>query len=307
MKTPAGYNDSNLINLINNAQWRTRFAEDLAVLVAPYDGAELDLEWVYNWTAYGLLAQEIRDKLPEDKSFMVSAHNVTYKFPTDKMQYVDGFTFQQYGPQKQHSYYSHFEQMTKAFEDYGYPKDKIVCSYATTTSRGYKDGSMATAIRGVRDGFMDAPDYTPDGEVDVVDFSGNTYYYDGPLQTYKRARYVNENDLRGIFYWDMGNDVPVEHKYNLAKWCSYGLNSNVEPHVTAVEVNHVPAGIAVVAADAAAGISRRGDVLVADGQIRVYGIDGRMVASGTETLDISSLAEGVYVAQCGSATLKFEK
>lgn len=306
VKTPAGYNDSNLINLINNPQWRTKFAEDLAVLVGPYDGAELDLEWVYNWTGYGLLAKEIRDRLPEGKSFMISTHNVSYKFPLDKMQYVDGFTFQQYGPQKQHSYYSHFEQMTKAFEDYGYPKDKIVCSYATTTSRGYKDGNMVTAIRGVRDGFMDADDYTPDGEVDVVDFSGNTYYYDGPLQTYKRARYVNENDLRGIFYWDMGNDVPVEHKYNLAKWCSYGLNSNVEPHVTSVEVSH-STGIADVAADPVAVICRRGDILSSSGRIVVYGIDGRIVAHGSGSVDIGSLAPGVYVALSGNTTLKFEK
>lgn len=308
VKTPAGYNDSNLINLINNPQWRNKFAEDLAVLVGPYDGAELDLEWVYNWTAYGLLAKEIRDKLPQDKSFMISTHNVTYKFPTDKMQYVDGFTFQQYGPQKQHSYYSHFENMTKEFMNYGYPADKIVCSYATTTSRGYKDGNMATPIRGVRDGFMDAADYTPDGEVDVVEFSGNTYYYDGPLQTFKRARFVVENDLRGIFYWDMGNDVPVEHKYNLAKWCSYALNSNVEPHVTEVEVLH-NSGIHSVTKDyAEISFRRQGNLLMAPGMIEVYSTDGQMVARGEGSVDLTMLSSGIYLARNSAGSfLKFVK
>ncbi|MDE6270733.1 MAG: hypothetical protein K2M12_07790 [Muribaculaceae bacterium] len=307
VKTPSGYNDSNLINLINNQQWRTRFAEDLAKLVGPYDGAELDLEWVYNWTGYGLLAKEIREKLPADKSFMVSTHNVSYKFPLDKMEYVDGFTFQQYGPQKQHFYYSHFESMTNEFMNYGYPTDKIVCSYATTTSRGYKDGNMATAIRGVRDGFMDSEDFVSDEEVDVVDFSGNTYYYTGPLQTYKRARFVVENDIRGIFYWDMGNDVPVEHKYNLAKWCSYALNSNVEPHVTSVNVSH-SSGLEDVTADrASASITRRGNVLTGEGMIDVFGVDGRKVCCGAGSVNVGSLAPGVYVARSAGATFKFEK
>lgn len=307
VKTPSGYNDSNLINLINNPQWRKNFSDDLAKLVLPYDGAELDLEWVYNWTGYGLLAKEIRDKLPAGKSFMVSTHNVSYQFPLAKMQYVDGFTFQQYGPQKQHFYYSHFENMTKAFIDYGYPTDKIVCSYATTTSRGYKDGTIVTPIRGVRDGFMDADTFENNPEVDEVEFSGNTYYYTGPLQTYMRARFVVDNDIKGIFYWDMGNDVPVEHKYNLAKWCTYALNSNVEPHVTAVELNHTTGINAVTVGKAAASIDRRGNVLLSEGSIAVYSIDGRLVARGNGRLDISALIPGVYVAHSAGASLKFEK
>lgn len=166
---------------------------------------------------------------------------------------------------------------------------------------------MVTAIRGVRDGFMDADDYAPDGEIDVVEFSGNTYYYDGPLQTYKRARFVNENDLRGIFYWDMGNDVPVEHRYNLAKWCSYALNSNVEPHVTKVDVNH-GAGINNVATDSKeASITRRGDTLLAQGSIEVYRTDGVLVARGNGSVNVAPLAPGVYVARSAGATMKFVK
>lgn len=307
VKTPAGYSDANLSGLINNAKWRKTFAECLAALSGPYDGVELDLEWVYDWTSYGLLAQEIRSKLPADKSFMVSTHNVTYRFPLDKMQYVDGFTFQQYGPQNQHFGFSHFKNMTTSFLNYGYPADKIVCSYSTTTSRGYNGSTMVTPIRGVRDGFLDGDDYQPNVETDKADFSGNTYYFCGPLQTYNRARFVVDNDIRGIFYWDMGNDVPVAHKYNMAKWCSYALNSNVEPHITKVDINHSSAISDISVDHSPAQIVRQGSTLIGEGAIAVYGIDGVQVASGYGEVSVAHLTPGVYVARSAGASLKFIK
>ena len=48
--------------------------------------------------------------------------------------------------------------------------------------------------------------------------------------------------MQGIFYWDMGNDVKPAHQYSLARWCNYGLSSNVDSLVTEVRVNH-PTGI----------------------------------------------------------------
>lgn len=239
-------------NTVANAAKRKIFAADLARLSEGYDGVELDLEWIYGiQTSLGLLSDEIRAVLPEGKSLMISCHNVAYQFPKDKMKNCEGFTFQQYGPQNTHSQYSHFVNMTQAFINYGFPKDKILCSYATTTSRGYQGGSPKTEIKGVKDGFMDG-DFVPDGEVDFGDQGGYRYYFDGPLQTYKRARYVTDNRLGGIFYWDMGNDARPEHPYNLAKWCSYGLNANVDTLVTHVEVRHISTGIESIAADGAA-------------------------------------------------------
>lgn len=200
------------------------------------------LSWIWNGctgtqTNLGLLAKEIRAALPEGKTFFISCHNVAYAFPTDMMQYVDGFTFQQYGPSNVHSHYSHFEKMTKAFIDYGFPKEKIMCSYATTTSKGYINGTATADIKGVRNGFLD-DGYVPNSEVDTRHAHGTPTICDGPVQTYNRARYCMANNLQGIFYWDMGNDVPVSHQYNLAKNCSYAMNANVDRHITEVTVRH---------------------------------------------------------------------
>ena len=62
------------------------------------------------------------------------------------------------------------------------------------------------------------------------------------MQVYKRAKYFVDNQMQVIFYWDMGNDVKPAHQYSLARWCNYGLSSNVDSLVTEVRVNH-PTGI----------------------------------------------------------------
>lgn len=247
---------SNWEQTIANAQKRKIFAADLARLSEGYDGVELDLEWIYGTqTSLGLLSDEIRSALPADKSLMISCHNVAYRFPKEKMANCEGFTFQQYGPQKDHSYYSHFVRLTNTFINYGFPKEKIICSYATTTSMGYIGDKTYADIKGVKDGFMEE-NFIPDPEIDYGDSGGYRFYFDGPLQTYMRAKYVTENKLGGIFYWDMGNDTRPEHPYNLAKWCSYGLNANVDTLVTSVNVRHYDgSGIPATVSDRASRIS----------------------------------------------------
>lgn len=298
---------TNWTNTIADAGRRKIFAADLAELSKPYDGVELDLEWMYGTqTNLGLLAEEIRNALPQDKSFMVSCHNVAYGFPHDKMQYCDGFTFQQYGPQKVHFGYSHFEQMCDKFIDYGFPAEKIVTSYSTTTSSGHKNGTadvQGHPIKGLRNGFLD--DYTPkDVDSECKEIDGYNYYYTSPRQTYRRARHTVENGFGGIFYWDMGNDVPFEHPYNAAKWCSYALNSNVEPAVTHVEINH-PASTGNVAAvsnsRAQMTLRRDGDTITVCGiessALSVCDCSGRPVlsAEGNST-NVAALGKGIYVA-----------
>ena len=222
---------------------RERFATDLAEISKNYDGVELDLEWIENqdqWNDYGVLAQEIREKLPEGKEFRISLHNNYLNFPADKMKYVDGFTFQQYGPNAKNFSYSNFEMNTEKFKG-KFDRDKIMTSYATTTSKG-ENGSPVTGVRGA---CMKL--YEP-SEADADKFTGprgDTWTYIGPMQVYQRAKYTRENNLQGIFYWDMGNDnwegtglSPVMPEYNQAKYCSYAINANNDKIVTDLKVKH---------------------------------------------------------------------
>ena len=239
-------------NTITQYAARQRFANDLAVLAAPYDGVELDLEWSYanQWETFGQLLDLIRAALPAEKTLMVSCHNVTYNFvPKNRYEKCDGFTFQQYGPQQTHFTWSKFESSAKAFVNNGYPKEKIYLSYATTTSQS----TTGQAIKGIRNGALEQTGYTPSQDCDEWPVEGaGTFSFMSPIQVYRRAQYVTDNGLQGIFYWDMGNDMmDYRHPYHFAKMASYGLNANVDRIVSDATPAHPTAtGIDAIDPDA---------------------------------------------------------
>ena len=217
-------------NTICDANKRLAFATDLARLSAPYAGVELDLEWSYttNWETYGDLVDIIREKLPADKTLMVSCHNVSYKFlPTNRISKVDGFTMQQYGPQKTHYTYASCVNNYNGFIN-RYPKEKIYLSYASTTTCLYNDNEQNIgAIAGVNWGAMPSS-YVPGEDMERFDRNGGHHYFMSPIQVYKRAKFAQDKACQGIFYWDMANDYRIEHKYMLSRMASYGLNANVD-------------------------------------------------------------------------------
>ena len=182
---------------------------------------------------------------------------------------------------------SNYRSTLMAMENYGYAKDKIYASYSTTTSGPYQNGTMVSSvIKGVRGGLMEG-DFQPKEEMDSWTSSeGLTYYFTGPLQTYQRAKYVVDNLYHGIFYWDMGNDVPVRHQYNLAKWCSYALNANVDTLITHVDVKPYDSSLSI----------RESSSTDMVGKVSVYNMMGLRVgeaATRKEAMDM--LPRGFYI------------
>jgi hypothetical protein len=225
-----------------NATKRKTMAEGIVAAAANFDGIDLDFEWCYDGTCfynYGLLLEEIGKIMPAEKIFTVSPHYVSYSFPTKYMTHVDYFTFQIYGPSANVFRWNTYLDAYNRFIAQGYPKDKIVMSYATTTSRAYDDaaGNVQTAAApiGVRNGLLDGT-YTPDMDV-VMDSNGKYRFITGVNQTRNRSEYIHEKDLAGIMYWDMGNDVATSHPYSIPKASNYALASNVDTIITQVNMN----------------------------------------------------------------------
>lgn len=107
----------------------------------------------------------------------------------------------------------------------------------------------------------------------------------------------------------MGNDYWISQelmgKYNLAKYCSYGLNANIDPLVDHVEVLHTPAGVDNVSAEVAGdGLEVRvaGGVAEFSAPADVYRASGEVVAIGVSSV---MLAGGIYIARGGDAAVKF--
>lgn len=229
--------------IMNDPAKTQKFAQDLVNAAAAYDGVEFDLEWcegATQWSNYSKLSDAVEELLPEDKTFRISIHNAYYDFPKDKIGHekITGFTVQQYGPNKTFYPYSTFTERLKMLEDYGYPKDKLMTSFATTMEGGGDIRGGAFANYELNDN-------------DVDTYDGKAFM--GPMQIFKRARYTRENNYQGIFYWAMGNDYWLGSKdmgsggvanyegmpeYNGAKYSSYGLNANIDKVVISAKINH---------------------------------------------------------------------
>ena len=302
---------------ISSAAKRKIFAQDLAQLSQGYDGVELDLEWMDGTqTTLGLLAQEIRKALPQDKSLMISCHAYgAYRFPIKDMKAVDGFTFQLYGPGNTWCDLASFKRSTSNFLNYGFPKDQIYMSYSTTTSAPYdENGKKAgNAVTGWRK-ILEYCGYEPSDDMSLrkAKVDNMYYYYMSPEQVYQKSKYTVEQHLKGIFFWDMGNDVNADQDYCLAKYANYALCSNVDTLVTDVQVNH-PTGIASLQQERAAmhltydkvlqRLSVKGHASVLT--LRVYTLSGRMVAEAVgDSVDLSHVPDGIYVVEPVSPTGK---
>lgn len=313
-------------NVLSDAKKRERFVSDLVEISKSYDGVELDLEWIEGgptmWNNYGILCDEIEAALPEGKKFRVSLHNAYYTgFPTDKRSKYDGFTFQQYGPQTTHYSYKNFENRVKNFIDANYPKNKIMTSYSTTTSQGTTKDWKTVDITGVKNGALD--EYVP-ASVEERNYdewtnsSGTTYRYMGPMQVYARAKHTREENLQGIFYWDMGNDGwkgtvanPIMHEYNMAKYCSYGINANNDTIVNNLNIKHYDPNSSISKIEAGSN-SRQisvnpspavNDITVSlsNGEsiekVLIYSLTGARVKESLRAsrIDVSNLSSGVYM------------
>ena len=299
--------------MISNGDNRKKFASDLARLSEGYDGVELDLEWMYAvpQTNLKLLADEILKVLPKGKTLHISVHVLggAYSYPKDAIKDIAGFTVQNYGPQPDNYLYSTFESNYNAMKSWGYPNDKIYPSYGTTTSKGANPYSVPVGYKG-----LDLSNYTPkmDGTAETAKQGESTFHFCGPYQTYKRAKFCVDNNLQGIFYWDMVNDIhPTTDpkNYSLAKYCNYALASNVDTLVTEVDVRHQTTAIRQVNPDASQELQVRFNASeqtfsVADqgnnevASLDVYTATGVKVRSAKAAqVSAKSLPTGVYLAR----------
>ena len=220
----------------NNAQYRQTLAEAISLMGnEPFlDGVDYDFEWNNNWSGIGTLCQLVRERLHDGKIQAVSPHELYYNFPTDKMQYVDYFNFQDYGPGNRNIFtFSNYKSFFTKAKNHGYPVEKIMLSYATTTSGAmYDNGSRPASSH---------PEYAPTGwrsmPYETFEYSQNTYdvgdgltrHFTGMEQVWQRSEYMNDNGCAGIFYWDMGNDTrDCNDPRSLATHASFAINSNVQ-------------------------------------------------------------------------------
>ena len=237
------WSDEFFTKVNNNAQYREALANAISqVGNEPFlDGVDYDFEWNNNWSGIGTLCQLVRERLHEGKIQAVSPHELYYNFPTDKMQYVDYFNFQDYGPANKNIFtFNNYKNFFTKAKNHGYPVDKIMLSYATTTSGAmYSNGSRPASSHAefYPTGWRSMPYETFEYTQNTYDVGeGLTRYFTGMEQVWLRSEYMNNNGCAGIFYWDMGNDTrDCNDPRSLATFASFAINSNVQKIVEKVD------------------------------------------------------------------------
>lgn len=238
------WSDEFFTKINNNAQYREALANAISSMGnEPFlDGVDYDFEWNNNWSGIGTLCQLVRAKLQEGKIQAVSPHELYYNFPTDKMQYVDYFNFQDYGPGNRNIFnFDNYKNFFTKAKNHGYPVEKIMLSYATTTSGAmYSNGSRPanTHAEFYPTGWRSMPYETFAYNQNSYDVGGGlTRYFTGMEQVWLRSEYMNNNGCAGIFYWDMGNDTrDCNDPRSLATHASFAINSNVQKIIEKVDI-----------------------------------------------------------------------
>ena len=238
------WSDEFFTKINNAAQYRQTLADAISSMGnEPFlDGVDYDFEWNNNWSGIGTLCQLVRAKLQKGKIQAVSPHELYYNFPTDKMQYVDYFNFQDYGPGNRNIFnFENYKSFFTKAKNHGYPVEKIMLSYATTTSGAmYSNGSRPanTHAEFYPTGWRSMPYETfayTQNSYDVGE--GLTRYFTGMEQVWLRSEYMNNNGCAGIFYWDMGNDTrDCNDPRSLATFASFAINSNVQKIIEKVDI-----------------------------------------------------------------------
>ena len=261
---------------------------------------DFDLEWPeYGgqgivWTNYGKFIEVIRSKLNPDRILTLTPHTVSYWFPKDKIKLVDYFLFQNYGPAKDHFTYSSFPAAYNKFLNWGYPKEKIVMSHATTTSRS-SSGEVPNRVYNM-----------VESEPDDCEYKG--YSFMSVNQTRWRGEQIKIQDLGGLMCWSMNCDyADTNNPMSRLRARSFALSSNVDTLIT--KVNMDPTGIEQVQKDVAEEklvilsnpVVNRISFQIPDNQsverIRIFNMKGQSVLdkmTQEQSVCIGWLPEGTY-------------
>lgn len=221
---------------IANAAKRERFTTEMAAIINEddyLDGVDFDLEWPeYGgqgpvWTNYGKLMTLLRSKLKPGKILTISPHSVSYWFPKEDMASVDYFLFQNYGPAYGHFTYEAFPIAYNSFLSWGFPNEKVLMSFATTTSKNVNTNTPPVRI-------YNLAGIGPDDNI------SNGYYFTGFNQTRWRSEQVKKQNLGGIMCWSLNCDyASTENSLSLFRASALAIASNVDTLITKVDMKPV--------------------------------------------------------------------
>lgn len=229
-KIRLGITNGDWLNMINSNTDRLNFASKIAAVLQTngFDGVDLDFEWAtstQNWTDYSTTILALDAALPAASEFSVTLHPLYYKITPQAIAALDFISIQSYGPSPDRFPYSEFVNNVSAMLTYGFPAQKLVMGlpfYAVTTDNSKVTTSYKTIL---------AANPTLNPTLDAIDLNVNgikNFTFNGQQTIFNKTKHVQDKNLAGVMYWDMGTDVDYTNPLSLLQALNKIMNANVE-------------------------------------------------------------------------------
>ncbi|WP_432221627.1 LamG-like jellyroll fold domain-containing protein [Flavobacterium sp. TMP13] len=229
-KIRLGVTNGDWLNMINSNVDRLNFANKIAAVMQTngFDGVDLDFEWAastQNWTDYSATILALDAALPATSEFSVTLHPLYYKITSQAIAALDFISIQSYGPSPDRFPYGEFVNNVTAMLNYGFPAQKLVMGlpfYAVTTDNTKVTTSYKTIL---------AANPTLDPTLDVIDLNVNgikNFTFNGQRTIFNKTKHVQDKDLAGVMYWDMGTDVDYTNQLSLLRELNKVMNANLD-------------------------------------------------------------------------------
>lgn len=298
---------------------RRKFAGNIKRLVTAHllDGVDLDFEWcetAQEWANYSQLILALNDSLTASSIYSVTLHPLYYQISAGAISALDFISIQSYGPSPVRFPYNEFVNNVSAMLSYGYPKNKLVMGlpfYAVTSD----NTKITTSYKNIVNAY---PGLDPDLDEVSMNLGGTAknVTFNGQSTIARKTKYVRDQGLAGVMYWDLATDADVTHSLSLLRSLNTVMNANVDSIYASAARMAPPPGTPGVYENAAAeempglfrvypnpssgqvyanippGKGRRLQVLSRSGEVM---LSMPVTEGGRKQLDISRLAAGLYL------------
>jgi hypothetical protein len=208
---------------------RTNFANKVKNIVETYgfDGVDLDFEWcltTQEWSDYSATILVMNSVFPSSFNFSVSLHPYFYNISSAAILALDHISIQAYGGSPSEFSYATFVNNVSAMLNYGYPAQKLVMGlpfYGVTTD----NTKVETSYRNIVSQYPTLDPSINQISVNLPPIKDITF--NGQQTIIAKTKYVSDQSLAGVMYWDTATDVDYTNQLSLLRALNTVMNANV--------------------------------------------------------------------------------
>lgn len=238
-QTLNGYDGAKIRLGLSGGDWKTmmasstarvNFANKVKNIVETYGfgGVDLDFEWcltTQEWSNYSATILAMNTVFPSSFDFSVSLHPSFYNISSAAISALDHISIQAYGGSPSEFSYTTFVNNVSAMLNYGYPAQKLVMGlpfYGVTTD----NTKVETSYRNIVSQYPTLGPSINQISVNLPPVKDITF--NGQQTIIQKTKYVSDQSLAGVMYWDTATDVDYTNQLSLLRALNTIMNANLD-------------------------------------------------------------------------------